>query len=452
MMLPSPRIIAIDDEPTHLRGLADGLNSFGVACLQVHFTGDDTQLKPCPHVRVIFADLHLNEGGAGMEDARHFTVIGGFIEQTIIPSGPYIIVLWTRFADRADALATFLEERLLNVPKPFIVTALDKNEHLDEEGKVKDSTRLVQAIQEAISKQPQVAALLNWEERVLGAASDTVGAIVGLTTTGANQPPRSAQLGRLLSQLAKASVGEGHVERDRFHAVNEALLPILADRVSVLKGQNEADDPWKSAFSEADLAAGVSAQEAAQLNRFLHIAEGEAGISAADRGAVFALPAQFAGEAFKTTCGMEEAETAGKQFGCKTFNTADESCRWVLIQVQAICDYAQRQPGPLPFVLALEMPNSAKSTSSLPAALWVSPVMWIRGAPRILAVNSRFQVMMPETHARQIAADYRLREQILGELVYRIHSHGARPGILRMDESKPRAAPAAKAGPKPTPV
>ena len=33
MMLPAPRIIAIDDEPEHLEGLTRGLNRYGAACL-----------------------------------------------------------------------------------------------------------------------------------------------------------------------------------------------------------------------------------------------------------------------------------------------------------------------------------------------------------------------------------------------------------------------------------
>ena len=61
-MLIASRVIAVDDDQKHLDGLAKALNQYGVACLQVHFTGDTTDIKPCPHVRVIFADLHLGEG------------------------------------------------------------------------------------------------------------------------------------------------------------------------------------------------------------------------------------------------------------------------------------------------------------------------------------------------------------------------------------------------------
>src|SRR6266481_1936259 len=112
MILPGPRVIVVDDDPAHLRGLAEGLNRYGTACLQVHFPGDVSWVKKCPHVRVIFADLHLVEGLASEEQVRHFSVITSIIEETISPAGPYVVVLWTRFADQADALRRFLAERL----------------------------------------------------------------------------------------------------------------------------------------------------------------------------------------------------------------------------------------------------------------------------------------------------------------------------------------------------
>src|SRR5262245_47201240 len=102
MTLPAPRIIVIDDNPDHLRGLTVGLNSHGVACLPIHFTGDDSGVPRCPQVRIVFADLHLNEAGAATDNARHFTVIGGLLEETVVPAGPYAVVLWTRYADQAD--------------------------------------------------------------------------------------------------------------------------------------------------------------------------------------------------------------------------------------------------------------------------------------------------------------------------------------------------------------
>ena len=439
-MLPAPRIIAIDDEPQHLQGLADGLNRYGIACLQVHFTGDDSQLKPCPHVRVIFADLHLSEGGAGHDQARHFTLIGGLIEQRIAPTGPYIIVLWTRFADQAAGLKKFLDERLQGVPKPFAVVSLDKNVHLGPDGNVVDPQKLVAAIDAIVRQEPHIAALLNWEERILGAAADTVSALleIGLTTT--DKENASQRLRRLVYHLAAAGVGEKHVFADRFHAVNEALLPILADRVAALKSRAGQDDIWAEAVLETDAALPLTAIEAASLNQLSHIADG-AGATGAACGAVISLPPSMSGERFASSFGMSPADAASGQFGCSDFVEGDARFRWTLVQVQAACDYAQRQPGPLPFVLALEMPDASARKSSLPAAIWTSPPIAFDGNARVLRANSRFQATMADAAASGIAVLYRMREELLNTLIYQIHGYGARPGNISFHEKKVKTAP-----------
>ena len=145
MMLMASRVIAVDDDQKHLDGLAKALNQYGVACLQFHFTGDTTDIKPCPHVRVIFADLHLGEGPVS-DPLRDFSIIGGFIEEAVKPSGPYFIVLWTRYPDEAGDLQRSLEARLQGVAKPFAVLPLDKAKYLDEAGNVRSTEKLVETI------------------------------------------------------------------------------------------------------------------------------------------------------------------------------------------------------------------------------------------------------------------------------------------------------------------
>ena len=436
-MLPAPRVIVVDDNPDHLRGLADGLNRYGAACLQVHFNGDVGDLRPFPHVRVIFADLHLNESGAGAEPERHFAVIGGLIEESIKPTGPYVLVLWTRFADQAIALATFLDARLSGVPKPFAVVPLDKMVHLSPEGMVKDPQALVAAIANIVTSQPQIGALLSWEERVLGAAAETVGAIIGLVNPG--DADLIGSLGRLIFHLAEGAVGEGHVEADRFHAVNEALLPILADRVAALRNI-EGDDPWARAFSEKDMRSALGLDDAARLNKFSHLAEC-APDGGDGRGGVIELPAQYAGDNFAGTFDIQEADAAAKEFGCKDFVAGDERFLWRLVQVQASCDYAQKQRGPLPYLLALEIPAASSANNTPPQALWRSPPICMGDTNRLLRVNARFAVSITRAAATVSKAVYRLREPLLNELIYHCHVHGARPGTISFYEKKAKQSP-----------
>jgi hypothetical protein len=444
--LPAPRIIVVDDNPEHLNALVNGLNRRGVACLPIHFTGDDTQIAKCPQVRVMFADLHLNESGAATDNARHFTVIGGLIEQTIVPSGPYAIVLWTRYADQAEGLRTFLEERLRGVPKPFSVIALDKNVHLNPDNTVRDIGALVGAIAEVLGGQPQLAALFNWEERVLGASAATVSAVIDLAITGVVPNGRAQAIGSLLFRLALEAVGAGNVEFDRFRAVNEALLPILADRIAALRSDADAQI-WEAALQGQSADSGMSIDDAAKLNKFLHVADAT-GASPAERGAVSRLPdANLAG--FEATFGMTQELAASKQFGCSGFVMNDQRFRWVLVQVQAVCDFAQRQPGPLPFVLGLEMPVALAVKGSMPGAVIKTPPFELGGIARVLHVNTRFQVSLLVGAAGAMTVEYRLRESLLNDLAYELHTYGARPGIISFREQKAKPiAPAAKPQPK----
>ena len=124
MIRPAARIIAIDDEQKDLDKLTEGINRYGAVCLPFHYPDNAEHIRPCPNVRVIFADLHLT--GAGGDDEKHFSVIGGLISGTIKPSGPYLLILWTNYAHKADSLRRSLDQRLTDTPKPIAVRAIDK--------------------------------------------------------------------------------------------------------------------------------------------------------------------------------------------------------------------------------------------------------------------------------------------------------------------------------------
>ena len=212
MILPTPRVIAIDDEVKHLDGLAKGLNQCGAACLPIHFTSETTGIPQCPYVRVIFADLHLSGSTPG-DHAQDFSTIGGLIESTLKPAGPYLIVLWTMYPEQANELHAFLKERLQDVTKPFAVQPLKKADHLDPDGGVKSTEGLAEAIREIVARQPQVGVLLNWEEQISGAAADTISSILELAEADPEDVSLNEGVGRLLANLAVGDRRQGACRR-----------------------------------------------------------------------------------------------------------------------------------------------------------------------------------------------------------------------------------------------
>lgn len=433
MKLPAPRVIAIDDVQEDLDALTRALNSYGAACLPIHFSGDDSVVPRCPAVRVIFADLHLLPGHT--EDAtQQFSVIASLIQRKIKPSGAYLVILWTRYPEEASACREFLHERLEVVSKPFAVVPLDKSEYLDDKryhsdvGPPNPGKSLEGDIEHVVLGLPHVAALLNWEERALEASAATVGAIQSLAVCSAGADDPEKEFASLLQSLATAAAGK-HAAADPFQAVTGALLPILADRLATIPSNDDA--LWRSALKGSGTHQKLDLETAARLNRLLHFAPPEA-VRGDERGAVIALPVQYRGDAFEATFGLCASKVAENQFARRELDDAKNSDVWVMVQCQAACDYAQEQPGPVPFQLGLLVPNEQRSKKGRPpAALWQSPCFDLDSEICFLHVNARFSLSLPRSQAKAGKPLFRLREQLLNQLIYVLHSYGARPGIVR---------------------
>ena len=427
MMLTPARVVAIDDDAIHLAGLTKALSRHGAACLQIHITGDLTGIEACPDVRIIFADLHLGAGTPSGHNAD-FAAIGGLLEHTIKPCGPYFIVLWTQYPDQAQELRRFLDERLQGVEKPFDVRPLDKAQHLGVDGTVRDEIALISEIVQIVEAVPEIGALLNWESRVLEAAGNTVSSISALTSAQ-EADKRADKVGVILATLGIEAVGKTHVETDRFRAVNEALLPILADRIAGLRSGKDAERVWQAALAVAGGGQDLSAVDAAKLNRLVHIAD-PLNVDGSDRGVVVLLPEPWRRH-FKRAVGIDEGNVAQEEYRCKDFTVDDAGFRWVLVQCQAACDHAQSQRGRLPYYLGLDFSESKKIKGKQPPdAVWTSPAFEFDGEIRLLRVSSRFPISRSSVLAEKETPLYRLREQILNDLTYHIHRHGARPGKI----------------------
>lgn len=209
--------------------------------------------------------------------------------------------------------------------------------------------------------------------------------------------------------------------------MNEALLPILADRIADPRSTHGSNAVWERAFDTGDGARELSADDAAKLNRLVHVADpGNAG--GAERGVVIPLPERVD---FRSVFDIEEGDAAENQFRCKEFVPDEDRFRWVLVQCQAACDHAQSQPGPLPFHLGLDFPEANRSKGKQPSvAVWTSPPFEFDGTVRLLRVSARFPISLPSAKVRNEHPVFRLREQLLNDLIHHLHAHGGRPGLI----------------------
>ena len=394
-MFSSPRIIAIDDIPQHLEALVNGLHRHGVGCLPIHYPGQIQMLKECPNLRVFFADLHLMAGG---DDSVHFGTIGGLIETELKPLGPYLVVLWTEYPNKNKELLEYLEERIKNVATPFDVLALDKSNYFDGQSNL-DSEKLFNDISSISNESPQFSTLLDWEDQVLGAAGDTVGSVLELAKVEKDQDKRREHVSKLLYNLAVAGAGPHYFEADRFAAINGALLPVLADRMSFLKSSSQSNS-WQSAFDPKVHKEKLPTIQVAKLNRLVHIAAPTETSKGNEHGAVIAMPKRYSADQFLKEFGIEESKAASDEFFCRNFSSDDSQFRWVLVQAQPACDYALKRPGTLPFYLSLELPAGCKKNKgSPPDSLWCSPAFESQNAEYLLHVSGRFPVSISQQEA-----------------------------------------------------
>lgn len=330
----------------------------------------------------------------------------------------------------AEDLKTYLENNLNDVAKPFNVAALEKALYIDEDGNVIDLEGLVTAIENVAASVPALEALCDWEGQIQRATAGTLTEVSMLGIPSKSGTKQQQDLPRLLATLARNSVGMKQVESHPFRAVTEALIPILMDRISCLSHEDASQEAWRSAISY-DGKHNVEAGEAALLNKVFHFTEDIGLNQGAERGAVIPLPERLSGANFEDTFGMPELEASRKLFRCKDFLANKDKNMWVLVQAQAACDYAQKSPGPLPFYLAMDIEEHAiNSGDKPPQSLWMSPKFHLSDSIRQLQVNTRIQAPLVEAEARLQTPLYRIREQLLAQLLHHAQGNSARPGII----------------------
>lgn len=428
-MYTPARFIAIDNEKSHLDAIVASLQSLGVACLGIHYDGSALEKKFFGGVRVLLLDLHLLSGAKASDDKAHFGAIAALLEEYIDEDGgPFIVVLWTQHPQQAPELIAFLEERLeVAHARPLTVIPLDKTPYLKlESGEVSDPKKLREALTEQILRNPQINAVLSWETEVHRAAANTLASLIRLVP----QDQRTAAafpgaLDTVLSRLAVASVGQNHVATDIRGAINGVLAPVLSDRLHAISG-DETAELWKAAVTRhAEQLPELSHAAAGDLNRMLHMES--FGVRPDAWGAVLDYPTGWVASArTEELFGTAYNDILRSEFKIKDDEIA--ACVPVLVRIGAVCDYAQKRAGPIPYAFGIERPVG--KLSGLPGSVWVSPRLSSGKDPFLLLASARYVITFPSAAVEALVPRYRIREQLLMELIAKVSAYVARPGII----------------------
>lgn len=441
-MFTPGRYVAIDDNRDELRLLVDALHELGAPCVGIHYKPDKgVDAAKLRGVRILFLDLHLLGGMQGADDAMTFEVIRELLDTGITPdAGPYVIVLWTSHAEKREPFQQYLVERLDRLKLPLAILSLDKKKYLG--GGKADGEALQTDIFNAISTDPRLQALLNWEKDVLAAAGATLAAVGALVDPVFRTPADYGEkLDQVISVLARAAAGKDHAAANVKAAVNGALAPILADRILNRGPDAESEAIWNAAITHVADAAPLGEAEAARINTMLHLALPPAEpVAPTDWGALLVVPDE---ELVEERMLARFSLSAGqlKHASCPARKSSGKKkCLQALLRLGASCDYAQNKIGPIAYVSCLVVPIGVelRDANSISKAVLATPVLDVpEVGPARIFVDARYQITLVANDVAHLAATGRIREQLLMQVAAHCAEYVMRPGIVSIEPGIP---------------
>ncbi|WP_424992249.1 hypothetical protein [Oceaniradius stylonematis] len=448
------RIVAIDDKVEHLEFLKGALHAAGADCHPVHYTDEhgvgDLTLTG---VRVLFLDLHLvTGGGAATVQTTHFGVLAGLLDQCVNPSsGPYVIVLWTEYATQVEGFRAYLDGldpgSLTYQKRPVAIYALNKSDFFNTtSGAPNTDADLTAAIRGKLAENPQMKALFEWETDVHAAIDATLRSIVELVP----EDQRSSTdfgpaLGQVLYRISEAGAGVGRATENPRESVNRVLVPVLADRISEHDPLGQATNNWQAALVTPS---GIpTVEQQARVNDAIHVSCGSpppsAPLRATDLGAVVEFPSDDPEALLPEWFGLEIDDLKRTKF----LDLSDENdwneCSLCLVQVGAVCDHAQPNPGPLLYLLGVEWkithPSAPKRLShkrkpSKSGREWSSPIILV-GEDRLpgrISVFLNCSISVTRASAEPWVVKYRFRDELISQLTHEYARYISRPGITSL--------------------
>ena len=472
------RALVLDNDPKEAAEVIRALGSLGVAVL--FHTGDDLEEKTLLHggVRLLFVDMVLENLGASADNPKECaSILVGTLGKLIKDDHhPMVVVCWTKHKDFKE---DFEQAFRTTFPKLQFSSAIlfDKDKLLD------NADELLKQVREALQKIESFALLLNWEQQVHDAATDTSSEISRLVSERrSNGETWDGLAYKVCAALAIAERGTRLAEEDStttLTAFYAALNPLLSDRLERL-GSNEIAVPNCSVQLLAAIKAEVvSVTEAkpeglslsrqvsdvvkrlfasvkaeiesqkrgkpkgsllpdhirASLNSMLHLAACEQSIHALP-GTIWIVP--------------ESGETR------ESMNSSIPSLDWnmlrnetfenipavvpisVLVEVTPPCDFAQDKAAVSRLVPGCLVSDKAAKTKKAPY-LWVLETLFIQnGANNLqgefkLVLNVKFFSSVSRVGTSKWKPLYRLRESALTDLTAFIANHIGRVGFMKIE-------------------
>lgn len=286
-MLTPPRFVVLDDKEIHLKPIIEAFKSIGTSCIGIQYTDEgDDHLSPAYYrgVRGFFIDLNLS-GGNSLGTKAHYAEIVNILETVIThTNGPFILVLWTENPQDCEELSQYLEESIDSEKeycKPLLIESLSKTQFINlNRMDTQNFGRILlgkeiefkETINSFFTQVPQIAAIFDWESKVLEAVNQTLIELINLVPKEKrNFSEYPNEIDKVLSCITRDTVGKTHVVTDPKKAFNIAVAPILVDKILNDHPSQENIQFWNNAITQVKTATIDSEESIGKFNKMLHL-------------------------------------------------------------------------------------------------------------------------------------------------------------------------------------
>lgn len=454
----STPIILVDNEQDHLNKLNQAFALSGLPCLPILYKQEPDNVSGIDHVnadtknaRIIALDINLTNVGGVPEAKALYGAIASVLEK-LAPVGPYYLVFWSRHKNLPDELIALFRRPENNISAPIGYGFLDKSDFLEE-----DSIDLKEELFKLINEVCIFRLMLGWELRTNYAASHTLSNLYRIAATphdnGWKREETKEKLITLLIHIAHESVGHKNSKDSANHAVETGLLPILEDNLLGMTSDEDSgilNSEWEGCLKKLGDRKALEAlgeDDISNLNTFYNLEEVPMVYSKCKRGVfveitedILSDPDKLSSTFGKHADGLSGLVKEEFVFKGKTNKRAEiiDASIFGWLEIGASCDHAQLKNKLYRYLFGMLIPveykdylysesNDIKDRAH--EGVYRSPVLKYKDKNYILFFSFRYQVgVYPDSELLGIPR-FRMKEQILNEIVFRWSKYCIRPGI-----------------------
>ncbi|MBC3216694.1 hypothetical protein [Serratia fonticola] len=453
-MIHTPNIILIDDEEPQLNIIQQAFFSAGIPCLPILYNCDFVENKSgIDHVelgmfnpRIVVTDLNLRNGSLNEPKELAKPIVD--LLKKINIDGPFILIFWSRIADEVNQVMDLVQERFYDeTPLPIYYTSIDKTQYLGGDNK----ENLKGKVKSIIGESDIFNALLDWESRISQAARETTNSLYKITKPTELQQRKyqdlhTEKLQEVLVSIGNASLGVKNAKREPEIALDLGLAPVLHDHLSTISiGKNSGI--WKKAVPKIGTKIDLNDSLKTKLNSFYHIEQVIKDYPKSCRGAFLELSKDILDDGDKQNKlearlgqdieGIITDEFLSQIVKPDKMEMIRASTILGFIEVSAECDQAQQKTKLHRYILAALTPIVhgdyvlyGKSKTSH-QGIYKLPDVCINGVDYILQATFKYQIgSMPDENKWFGDVKFRLRDQVMSELVFNCAHYISRPGII----------------------